>query len=91
LQAFPVDTIKIDRSFIMRIGTPEGGKADEGIAAAIIAMAHSLDLTLVAEGIENEAQDHFLTKQGCEVFQGFYFGRPVPADELERQFPILEN
>jgi len=91
LQAFPVDTIKIDRSFIMRIGTPEGGKADEGIAAAIIAMAHSLDLTLVAEGIENEAQAHFLTKQGCEVFQGFYFGRPVPADELELQFPVLQN
>jgi diguanylate cyclase (GGDEF)-like protein len=89
LQAFPVDTIKIDRSFIMRIGTPEGGKADEGIAAAIIAMAHSLDLSLVAEGIENEAQAAFLTRQGCEVFQGFYFGRPVPHDAFEAQFPIL--
>jgi diguanylate cyclase (GGDEF)-like protein len=86
LQAFPVDTIKIDRSFIMRIGTPEGGKADEGIAAAIIAMAHSLNLSLVAEGIENEAQAAFLTRQGCEVFQGFYFGRPVPADDFEKQF-----
>ncbi len=89
LQAFPVDTIKIDRSFIMRIGTPEGKKSDEGIVAAIIAMAHSLDLTLVAEGIENEVQAELLTRQGCEVFQGFYFGRPVPADELESKFPIL--
>lgn len=89
LQAFPVDTIKIDRSFIMRIGTPEGGKADEGIAAAIIAMAHSLDLSLVAEGIENEAQADFLTRQGCEVFQGFYFGRPTPAADLETKFPVL--
>lgn len=89
LQAFPVNTIKIDRSFIMRIGTPEGGKADEGIASAIIAMAHSLDLTLVAEGIENETQANFLTQQGCEVFQGFYFGRPVPSDIFEKQYPQL--
>ncbi len=89
LQAFPVNTIKIDRSFIMRIGTPEGGKADEGIASAIIAMAHSLDMSLVAEGIENEAQAAFLTQQGCEVFQGFYFGRPVPSDSFEKQYPKL--
>jgi EAL domain-containing protein (putative c-di-GMP-specific phosphodiesterase class I) len=73
----------------MRIGTPEGGKADEGIASAIIAMAHSLDMSLVAEGIENETQANFLTQQGCEVFQGFYFGRPVPSDVFEKHYPQL--
>jgi EAL domain-containing protein (putative c-di-GMP-specific phosphodiesterase class I) len=89
LQALPVNTIKIDRSFIMRIGTPEGSKSDEGITSAIIAMAHSLDLSLVAEGIENKEQADFLTRQGCEVFQGFYFGRPIPANELEKKYPVL--
>jgi diguanylate cyclase (GGDEF)-like protein/PAS domain S-box-containing protein len=91
LQAFPVDTIKIDRSFIMRIGTEQGSKADECIAAAIIAMAKSLNMTLVAEGVENEAQVQFLDQQGCEVLQGFYFGRPVPAEELEQKFTLLTN
>lgn len=89
LQAFPVDTIKIDRSFIMRIGTEQGSKADEGIAAAIIAMAKSLNMTLVAEGVENKQQVDFLTQQHCEVLQGFYFGKPMPADAFNQQYATL--
>lgn len=86
LQAFPVDTIKIDRSFIMRIGTEESKKSDEGIASSIVAMAHSLDMSLVAEGVENEVQVAFLVGQGCEVLQGFHFGKPLPADEFTTKF-----
>jgi len=86
LQAFPVDTIKIDRSFIMRIGTDESKKSDEGIASSIVAMAHSLDMSLVAEGVENETQVAFLVGQGCEVLQGFHFGKPLPAVEFTAKF-----
>lgn len=89
LQAFPVNTIKIDRSFIMRIGTEQGSKADEGIAAAILAMAHSLDMSVVAEGVENIEQVQFLSRHGCQLLQGFHFGRPMPAQDFAQRFPVL--
>lgn len=91
LQAFPVNTIKIDRSFIMRIGTEQGSKADEGIAAAILAMAHSLDMSVVAEGVENIEQVQFLSRHGCQLLQGFHFGRPMPAQDFAQRFPVLNQ
>ncbi|MYN04894.1 EAL domain-containing protein [Pseudoduganella sp. DS3] len=78
LKRFPIDQLKIDRSFVNSV--PGDGAA---IAKAIIAMAHSLNLSVVAEGVETEEQVAFLSDAGCDVMQGFYFARPMPAEQLE--------
>ena len=79
LQQLPIDVLKIDRSFILEITHSQ--KAAQ-LSKAIINMAHSLGLSVVAEGIEEETQLAFLKNSGCEEYQGFLFGRPVPAEEL---------
>jgi diguanylate cyclase (GGDEF)-like protein/PAS domain S-box-containing protein len=78
LKGFPVDAIKIDRSFIRDI-TRDPDSAT--ITAAIISMAHTLNLKVVAEGVETEEQLEFLHNCGCDEVQGFLFSRPVPADD----------
>jgi diguanylate cyclase (GGDEF)-like protein len=78
LAVLPVNTLKVDRSFVRDI--PAVG--DAPLVRAMIAMAHSLGLTVVAEGIENERQRDYLTDLGCEHGQGYLFSRPVPAAEL---------
>ncbi|MEZ4361841.1 MAG: EAL domain-containing protein [Kofleriaceae bacterium] len=81
LSTLPIDTLKIDRSFILQVGnTP----AAEAIPIAIIAMARSLGLHVVAEGVETVAQAEFLEREGAEELQGFLFARPMPAEELDR-------
>jgi diguanylate cyclase (GGDEF)-like protein len=91
LKSLPVDTVKLDQSFVRDITTDRG---DAAIATAIIAMAHSLDLRVVAEGVETEEQLAFLRAHGCDTVQGFLFGPPVPPEELEvmidRQAPLAE-
>jgi diguanylate cyclase (GGDEF)-like protein len=80
LQGLPFHTLKIDRSFVAGVENPH----DEApIVAAMIAMAHALKLEVVAEGVETEAQQSFLTRHGCDVGQGYLFGRPVMAGEIE--------
>jgi len=79
LQRFPLDTIKIDRSFIRDI---TGKAQDTGLADAIIAMGKSLSLTVVAQGVETREQAEFLHTHACDELQGFYFKRPLPADEF---------
>ncbi|MGA7816270.1 sensor domain-containing protein [Caballeronia sp.] len=79
LKRFPVDRLKIDRSFVADIG---GSVEDETITSAIIALAHSLDLQVIAEGVETTAQLEFLVARECDEMQGFLFSRPVPADEI---------
>ncbi|MES3023893.1 MAG: EAL domain-containing protein [Pseudomonadota bacterium] len=79
LKRFPFDFVKIDRSFIA--GLPDDAE-DAAIAAAIIAMAHSLNLRVVAEGVETAAQRDFLRQLGCDELQGFFFSRPVPAQSF---------
>jgi EAL domain-containing protein (putative c-di-GMP-specific phosphodiesterase class I) len=79
LKRFPIDSLKIDRSFIT--GLP-GDRDDGSIARAVITMAHALRLNVVAEGVENAAQLSFLAAHGCDEMQGFYFSRPVPAEQL---------
>jgi diguanylate cyclase (GGDEF)-like protein len=79
LKRFPVDIIKIDRSFVR--DTPHDAD-DSAIVTGIIALAHSLRLEVVAEGVETEAQLAFLKAQGCDLFQGYLLSPPVPADQL---------
>lgn len=78
LRELPIDTLKIDRSFINHA---DENPADEAIVSAILAMAKSLGLRVVAEGIETAAQLQVLNGHGCEVAQGFFFSRPLPAEQ----------
>jgi len=79
LKRFPAQTVKIDRSFIS--GLPTDGD-DTAITQAVIAMAHSLGLKVVAEGVETAAQLALLRKLGCDEAQGYLLGRPMPASDL---------
>jgi EAL domain-containing protein (putative c-di-GMP-specific phosphodiesterase class I) len=81
LRQFPIDIIKIDRSFIQDV---PGDPADEAITEAIIAMGKSLKITVVAEGVESIEQLEFLAQRSCEEIQGFFFSKPLPADEFTR-------
>jgi EAL domain-containing protein (putative c-di-GMP-specific phosphodiesterase class I) len=78
LKHFPIDSLKIDRSFISDLPGDSGNVA---ITDAIIAMARTLHLTVIAEGVETRAQFDFLRRLGCDEVQGFYFSPPVPFDE----------
>jgi len=78
LKRFPIDTLKIDKSFVNDITTDPSDKA---IVAAISAMAQQLKLEVIAEGVETEAQLAFLRELRCHYVQGYYFSKPLPADE----------
>ncbi|KFN44916.1 putative bifunctional diguanylate cyclase/phosphodiesterase [Arenimonas oryziterrae] len=83
LRRVPVDGVKIDRSFVADVlRDPD----DLALTTAIIAMAHSLGITVVAEGIETEGQYAILRERGCDQGQGFWLGRPMSADDLARKF-----
>ena len=83
LKQFPIDVLKIDRTFVD--GLP-CGEQDAQIARAIIAMAHSLNLSVIAEGVETHEQLDFLREHGCDEVQGYLCGRPMPANRFEAQF-----
>jgi len=81
LRRYAIDTLKIDRSFVHDVpGDPD----DSAIASAIIVMAQSLKLDVIAEGVETEAQRDFLRERGCHLMQGYLFSRPLPAEEIPR-------
>ena len=82
LKQFPIDVLKIDRTFVD--GLP-AGEQDAQIVRAIIAMAHSLNLAVIAEGVETHEQLEFLREHGCDEVQGYLFGRPMPAHLLVKQ------
>lgn len=79
LRNLPVSTLKIDRSFVRSMHT---AKSDLAIVAAIIAMSKAVGMRVVAEGIEDERHNQILKDLGCDIGQGFYFGKPVPSHEV---------
>lgn len=84
LKRFPLNSLKVDRSFVKDIPSDPD---DMAITAAIIAMAHNLRLTVIAEGVEDHHQLQFLREHRCDVVQGFLFSHPVPADKI----PLLHQ
>lgn len=81
LRKFPIDTLKIDQSFVRQIASADG---DAAIVSAVIGMARSLKLRVVAEGVETFEELEFLHRQHCEEAQGYYFSRPVPAEQFAK-------
>lgn len=81
LRRFPVDGVKVDQSFIRDL---EDNDEDAALVSAIISMAKSLNLTVVAEGVETEGQLEFLREKGCDEYQGFLFSPALPADEFKK-------
>jgi len=79
LQHLHVDAVKIDRSFLQPV---DGEDGDAPVVAAIVAMAHSLDLEVVAEGVENPSQLGLLRRLGCDRAQGYLFARPLSPGDL---------
>jgi EAL domain-containing protein (putative c-di-GMP-specific phosphodiesterase class I) len=78
LKTFPVSKLKIDRSFVRDVAV---NADDAAIATAIISMAKSLHLKVIAEGVENEAQMTFLRAHHCDEIQGYYFSRPLSPEQ----------
>ncbi|MGH8076341.1 MAG: EAL domain-containing protein, partial [Lysobacter sp.] len=81
LSQLPFDTLKIDKMFIDSIGASERANT---LCTAIVAMAHNLGLSVVAEGVEHEAQVQALRVMGCDELQGYWYSKPLPCDEFER-------
>ena len=82
LKEFPLDILKIDRSFVCELPTNTN---DAHITNAVISLGHALDLEVVAEGVETEAQLQFLCSHGCDIIQGYLFGRAVPPEEFLKE------
>ena len=80
LKSLPLDQLKIDQSFVRDVLTDAN---DAAIAGAIVALAHSLGLSVIAEGVEVAAQRDFLARSGCRRYQGYFFSRPLPAESFE--------
>jgi diguanylate cyclase (GGDEF)-like protein len=81
LQRLPVDVLKIDKAFVEEIGA---GAKQGALVRAIVIMAHSLDLTVVAEGVETEIQRAFLERHGCDLYQGHLLSPPLPPAQMEQ-------
>jgi EAL domain-containing protein (putative c-di-GMP-specific phosphodiesterase class I) len=81
LKRFPLDVLKVDQSFVRNITTDAG---DAAITRAVVLLARSFSMAVIAEGVETQAHLKFITDLGCDEYQGFLFSRPVPAAEAQR-------
>jgi EAL domain-containing protein (putative c-di-GMP-specific phosphodiesterase class I) len=84
LKRLPIQKLKIDKSFIRDV---EFDKHDEAIVKTIIQIGHTLGLEVIAEGVEIPAQREMLLRNGCNNFQGYLFGKPVPVEDFEAGLP----
>ncbi|WP_329609980.1 putative bifunctional diguanylate cyclase/phosphodiesterase [Microaerobacter geothermalis] len=85
IKRFPINTLKIDQSFIRDVTeNPD----DAAIVSSIITLAHSLKLNVIAEGVETREQVAFLSRKNCDRMQGYFFGKPIPAEQIEKEFLI---
>jgi EAL domain-containing protein (putative c-di-GMP-specific phosphodiesterase class I) len=84
LKDFPVDGVKLDKSFVEGLGDDA---TDKAVVRTIIEMCHTLGLEVLAEGIETPEQAASLKEMGCDLGQGYYFGRPLPSDEFAELLP----
>jgi len=80
LNQFPVDIVKIDRTFVANLGVDP---VSDIIVTAVVQLAHALHMSVIAEGIETSEQHHAVTALGCDSSQGFYFARPIASDTIE--------
>lgn len=88
LKLFPIRTLKIDQHFTRNIETDS---KDEALVKTIIRMAHDLELNVIAEGVETKEQLQFLKDQNCNQAQGYYFNRPLPPEEIEKLYQVMET
>ncbi|MDH5541349.1 MAG: EAL domain-containing protein [Nitrospinota bacterium] len=88
LKKFPIDTLKIDQAFVRNLTTDAN---DAAITDAVISMGHSLNLKVVAEGVETAAHLEYLHRQGCDIIQGYYFSKPVDASTFEEYLRSGKN
>ena len=79
LRELPIHEVKIDKSFVQRIAVDH---RDRAVVRSAVQLGHALDLEVVAEGVEDSATYHHLTREGCNLIQGYYVSRPLPADEF---------
>jgi EAL domain-containing protein (putative c-di-GMP-specific phosphodiesterase class I) len=86
LKRFPIDSVKIDRSFVRDLATDP---SDAAIVTTVIAMARNLNLRVIAEGVETDEQLEFLKRRGCDEFQGFLTSRPVPPEAFAKLLPKI--
>ncbi len=84
LKSFPIDSLKIDQSFIRDISTDPD---DAAIVRAVLSMSHEMNMRVIAEGVETPEQLDFLKQVHCEEYQGYLFSRPLSPDEIERFLP----
>ncbi len=88
LKRFPIDELKIDRAFVMDL---DGSSEDAAIVQAVITMAHSLNLNVIAEGVETQSQLEILRSMGADAIQGYLISRPVPAEDFEELLTNQHN